>query len=279
MKLNKEKVNFIVDKLGNGWSAYDLSRQYEISISRVYQLKRKATISGVYPEIGKRVGRPRKPLREYEINSIKECFKEFKLSASLLRPIIKAKYGIDINHNRIHRILSESGFVKQMEKKIRKKPWVRYERDHSLTAVHMDWLEDKERGVWVCAVLDDASRRILAYGEFSNATAENTILLLRQALEYGKIREIITDQGPQFISDLLREFCEENQIKQIFGRINHPQTNGKIERWYGLYRQKRHLFDSLKEFVYWYNNVKPHLSLNFEELETPAQAFRRKFKT
>lgn len=279
MKLDKEKVKFIVNKLGNGLTAYDLSRLYKVSISRVYQIKRKATISGGYPEIGKDVGRPRKPIPDYEASSINECFKEFKLSASLLRPIIKSKYGIDINHNRIHRILTESGFVKQMEKKIRKKPWVRYERDHSLTAVHMDWLEDLERGVWVCAVLDDASRMILAYGEFENATAENTVLLLSKALEYGKIRELITDQGPQFTSDLLKEFCQSNNIHQIFGRINHPQTNGKIERWFGLYRQKRHMFDSLKEFVYWYNHIKPHLSLNFEELETPAQAFRRKFKT
>jgi putative transposase len=278
MKLNKEKVKFIVEKLGNGWTAYQLSQQFEVSIGRIYQIKRKALISGDVPEIGKNIGRPRKPLNEYESNSINQCFKEFKLSASLLRPIIKSKYGIDINHNRINRILKESGLAKQMEKKTRKKAWVRYERDHSLTAVHMDWLEDMERGVWVCAVLDDASRMILAYGEFENATAENTVLLLEKALDYGKIRELITDQGPQFTSDLLKEFCEANKIQQIFGRINHPQTNGKIERWYGLYRQKRHMFNSLKEFVYWYNHIKPHLSLNFEELETPALAFRRKFK-
>lgn len=278
MKLDKEKVKFIVDKLGKEWTAYQLSRQYGVSISRIYQLKRKATISGIFPEIGVNVGRPRKPLREHEMNSICECYKEFKLSASILRPIIKAKYGIDINHNRIHQILSESGFVKQMEKKIRKKPWVRYERDHSLTAVHMDWLEDRERGVWVCAVLDDASRMVLAHGEFDNATAENTVRLLKKALDYGQIKELITDQGTQFTSELLEQFCEANNIKQIFGRINHPQTNGKIERWFGLYRQKRHMFPSLKDFVYWYNHVKPHLSLNFEELETPVLAFRRKYK-
>jgi len=35
----------------------------------------------------------------------------------------------------------------------------------------------------------------------------------------------------------------------------------------------------LQEFVYWYNHVKPHLSLNLEELETPVKAFRRKFES
>ena len=34
-------------------------------------------------------------------------------------------------------------------------------------------------------------------------------------------------------------------------------------------------FDFIEEFVYWYNYVKPHMSLNFEELETPYQAFLR----
>ena len=74
------------------------------------------------------------------------------------------------------------------------------------------------------------------------------------------------------------EFCKQNKIKHILCRIKHPQSNGKIERWFGLYKQKGKFFLTLKEFVYWYNHVKPHLSLNFEELETPAQAFERKFK-
>lgn len=278
MKLNKKKVKFIVDKLGKGWTAYQLSKQYKISISRVYQIKRKAIISGVLPEIGNSIGRPRKPLREHEITSIIECYKEFKLSASILRPIIKSKYGIDINHNRINCILKDAGFVKPMDKKVRKKPWVRYEREHSLTAVHMDWLEDTERGKWICSVLDDASRMILSYGEFDHATGEASVLLLKKALEYGNIKEVITDQGSQFTSEEFVKICQENNIKQIFSRVKHPQTNGKIERWFGLYRQKRDLFPSLKEFVYWYNQIKPHLSLNFEELETPAQAFRRKYK-
>jgi hypothetical protein len=30
------------------------------------------------------------------------------------------------------------------------------------------------------------------------------------------------------------------------------------------------------EHVHWHNEVKPHLSLNIEALETPIQAFQRK---
>jgi transposase InsO family protein len=54
------------------------------------------------------------------------------------------------------------------------------------------------------------------------------------------------------------------------------ETNGKLERFYGVYEQKRHQFKSIDEYVQWYNEVKPHLSLNIEALETPIQAFHRK---
>ncbi len=57
---------------------------------------------------------------------------------------------------------------------------------------------------------------------------------------------------------------------------SNPQTNGKIERFLGLMKQKLHLFESLEEFVYYCNYVKPYMSLNFDELDTPYQAFLRK---
>jgi hypothetical protein len=33
---------------------------------------------------------------------------------------------------------------------------------------------------------------------------------------------------------------------------------------------------SIGEYVHWHNEVKPHMSLNFEALETPIHAFHRK---
>jgi len=32
----------------------------------------------------------------------------------------------------------------------------------------------------------------------------------------------------------------------------------------------------MDEFIDWYNNKRPHMSLNLDELETPYQAFLRK---
>jgi hypothetical protein len=57
----------------------------------------------------------------------------------------------------------EKGYAsKQENKQKRRKPWVRYEQEHSLSAVHMDWNVSRAvPGKQVCVVLDDASRKIL----------------------------------------------------------------------------------------------------------------------
>jgi len=57
-------------------------------------------------------------------------------------------------------------------KKIRRKPYIRYERNHSLSTVHLDWHTREINGKEVCVVLDDSSRFILAGGEFDAATAK-----------------------------------------------------------------------------------------------------------
>ena len=130
--------------------------------------------------------------------------------------------------------------------------------------------------------MDGTSRFITCYGVFDSATTENTIKIFRKGFaEYGILDEILTDHGTQFVAAKSREkakhrfkeFLIENGVRHILARVNHPQTNGKIERFFGLMEQKLHLFDSAEEFVYWY--VKPHMSLNFDELETPCQAFLR----
>jgi hypothetical protein len=62
------------------------------------------------------------------------------------------------------------------------KPWIRYERKHSLSMVHLDYTSNHDgKKVYVCVVLDDSLRRILAGGEFDSETTDNTLQHLREA--------------------------------------------------------------------------------------------------
>ena len=132
-------------------------------------------------------------------------------------------------------------------------------------------------------MLDDASRKLLDLIECKSPTSEASIEGLKQAMKHGRIMQCISDHGSQFISNIggdsmFKEFLNENGIHQILCRIKHTQSNGKVEKFFDLYQNKRNLFKTREEFIAWYNEVRPHSSLNFEVLETPQQAFIRKMK-
>ena len=56
-------------------------------------------------------------------------------------------------------------------------------------------------------------------------------------------------------------------------KVGRPQSNGKIERFYQTYEKQRWRFDGLNEFLEFYNEVRPHMSLDWDNLETPSDAF------
>ena len=73
-----------------------------------------------------------------------------------------------------------------------------------------------------------------------------------------------------------QQYLIDRKINHILGRVHHPQTNGKIERFYETFQSKIQHFKSMEEFVIWYNTKRPHMSLNWDQLETPVQAFYKK---
>ena len=88
-------------------------------------------------------------------------------------------------------------YSKEEKNKKNRKKWIRYERRHSMSLWHTDWLY--YNGKWIIAYLDDASRLIVGYGVFENAITENAIKVLKEAMDnYGKPESILTDRGTQF---------------------------------------------------------------------------------
>ena len=282
MKLNKSKLIETLKGLNNGKTTYQARKIADISVRRVYQIKQIYEETDEIPDIGKKAGHPVKMIEQWEIDIVKEAYGKYRVSADTLERVIDRDYKKHIGHNRIHKIMINLGLARAKEKKdIRKKKWIRYERKHSLTAVHIDWHYYK--GTWIFGVEDDASRKLLALLECKHETTDESIKGMMLALEHGKIKQCICDHGSQFISNLggdsrFAAFLEKNGIKQILCRIKHPQSNGKIEKWFGCYDRHREAFNSIEEFLHWYNDIKPHRSLKFDILETPSQAFIRKLR-
>ena len=267
-----------------------VAQHFGITSARVYQLRAYYRKYGEYPQLKKR-GRKSRVISEQLRQGIIGLKLDLNLGSYGMASYLRSIRGIKIGSTSVHRVLLEEGLTeKDPSKSVRRHPWVRYEREHSLSAVHMDWYLCSDSVTWVCAVLDDASCMILSGGEFSAATAENSINLLREAYEeyqhIAPIREVITDHGSQFYAnkrDLqgnaehsFELFCKEMGIQHILARIKHPQTNGKMERWFQTYAKNRQRFEDFEEFVWWYNCRRPHQSLKWEIMETPYNAFYRK---
>jgi putative transposase len=284
MKLTRGKLLETIRRKNQGWTTYQTRKIAGISIRRVNQVYTQYLLTGQIPEIGKTNGRPPRPIEEWEVETVKEAFCKYSVSASMLMKLIERDYGKHINHNRIHRILLSLGMAKKKDKKdVRKKDWIRYERRHSLTAVHIDWYYFAPWELWVFAVIDDASRKLLALVECKNPTTDASIEGMGHAMKHGTILQCISDHGSQFTSNIggdsqFKEFLDNNGIQQILCRIKHPQSNGKVEKFFDLYKNKRSLFNLKEEFIEWYNEIRPHSSLNFQILETPQQAFIRKLR-
>ncbi len=96
---------------------------------------------------------------------IKRAKEKYKLGARRLEKVIELDCGIHIPHNRIHQHLLKEGLAKEESKKQkRRKSYIRYEREHTMSAGHSDWYDSGFNNTKFCTILDDALRKILVAG-------------------------------------------------------------------------------------------------------------------
>jgi putative transposase len=290
-KLTDRKIRWIIREKTKGiLSTNDIALLQNVNRSRISQIWRHYKNANTVPILGK-PGRPSRIITNEEISAVIGAYKEYPCSAVILETILDNRHGIKIPHNRIHKILKDHKLASNDTNKQRRRKWVKYERKHSMSLWHTDWYlieeDDRWNGKWLIAYLDDASRFIAGYDVFDEATTENAISVLERSInKYGKPLELLTDHGSQFYANFgqiksvgiskFQQYLVDRKINHILGRVQHPQTNGKIERFYETFQSKVDHFSSIEEFVTWYNTKRPHMSLNWNELETPIQAFYRK---
>ena len=146
-------------------------------------------------------------------------------------------------------------------------------------------LKRQNRRLHLVGFMDDHSRFIVGFGLHATASTALVLEVLRGAIaSYGPPEEILTDNGPQYVtwrgkSQFSRELTQQG-IRQVIARPKHPQTLGKIERFWGtMWREclERSVFMDLEEarqrighFIDHYNFQRPHQGL---EGLAPADRF------
>ncbi len=283
-KLNKRKIRWIVresERREQGF--YSIAKQQKITARHARRIAKKYK-NDKDPKL-KKCGRKPRLITKEERELVVKTYKEYFASATMIEQILDEK-GVHINHNRIHKILLEAGLAKPNIKKQKKRKYKCYERKHSLSLVHTDWAEFRKRKFILFE--DDASRFILAYGEFSSANKENSIKVFKQSLKYGIYKMLHSDNGAVFRAvkaegkkqgeaDFEKE-VKSCGIKQIFTRVRYPQGNGKLERLNGTIKRLWKQLGSLDKAVKHYNHKRPHSGLTNGKLRTPHQAFLEKMR-
>ena len=152
-----------------------------------------------------------------------------------------------------------------------------YEWPNTHDMWHTDWSICPFTGKKIIAFIDDYSRYVIPAEIFDRQTTENTLIAFTKAINKSTTPlQILTDNGVQFTparseSGSFTKWCEERGIKHILGRVHHPQTNGKIERWFGTYKTEYdERFETLEAFLTFYNDVRIHQSLKYK---TPKSRF------
>ena len=192
--------------------------------------------------------------------------------------------------NTVARVLRDAGYATVEEATKPHKPKVtRFERQ----VVNELWQTDlftfilkrQNRRVYLVVFMDDRSRYIVSYGLHASAGGALVIEVLKSAVaSYQAPQEVLTDNGPQYITwrgkGEFAKTCEKLGIKQIVATPKHPETLGKVERFWGtLWREciERAIFIDLGDarkriglFIDHYNFQRPHQGL---EGAVPADIF------
>lgn len=187
-----------------------------------------------------------------------------------------------ISESSVYRVLKKHDLVKKHDS-------VRFpagkEFKVKTTGINQLWQTDatyffvKDWGwYYLISVLDDFSRKILAWELCESMTAEDFSRVIENACEAAKLTKapevkmpkLLSDRGPALISRMLGQYLEQKGIGHILASPYHPQTNGKIERYHRSTKQKinlvmwenpKDLSEALGKFIEYYNTERVHEAL------------------
>ena len=212
---------------------------------------------------------------ELDINPVFEqividFWKEHKYGSEKTRLLLNEQ-GYGVSQRQIQKIFNKHGFRMNRRKRPNQIKYRSYERSTPNELWHTDWSVCPFTKQNIIAFIDDHSRYVVYAEIFDRQTTENTLLAFEKAIKKSTTPlQILTDNGVQFTpakaeKGPFTQWCEERGIQHILGRVHHPQTNGKIERWFGTYKTEfDERFETLDAFLSFYNEIRIHQSLGYK---------------
>lgn len=186
--------------------------------------------------------------------------------------------GFPWNHKRVYRIYRELELnlrIKPRRRLVREKPEALAVPDTPNAMWSMDFMADQLSGgryFRTFNVLDDFNREGLGIEVDVSLPAERVVRALEQIIEWrGKPHSLRCDNGPEYISERLKQWAKDKQITLSYTQPGNPQQNAYVERYN---RTVRHEWLEMNEFttieqaqeeatrwLWTYNNERPNMGI------------------
>jgi len=248
----------------------EISRNRKVPRRTIYRWIKAYEQGGLYALKNKPIGTHELKINPEFEELVINFWKKNKYGSGKTWHLLK-KQGYQVSQRQIQKNFNKNGFKTNRRKRPKQIKYLRYERSKPNELWHTDWSYCPFTNKNIIAFIDDHSRYLIHAQIFEHATTENTLIAFEKAINKTTIpAQILTDNGTQFTparteKGPFTKWCEERGIKHILGRVHHPQTNGKIERWFGTYKTEfDERFETLEAFLKFYNEIRIHQGINYK---------------
>jgi transposase InsO family protein len=193
-----------------------------------------------------------------------------------------------LSHQTIHRLISRAATRPPVREK--RKPR-RYRRKSPDSLWHIDikgpfWIKGVGK-TYIIGLVDDASSYIISAKIYPSRKMEHAIGLLNSNITlWAKPLDLMSDNDTAFchwahgVINQFQKLLRDNGINHLRTRVNSPETNGKIERFWRTLEEEllsQEIFTSIREaqarlnaYVSNYNDHRLHKGIGYQ---TPASIY------
>jgi len=191
--------------------------------------------------------------------------------------ILKRFFLVKTSPTTVHKTLADKDLVEKRRVKPKRNPskprFFERSKPNQLWQSDICTIRLAGKNAYLIGFIDDYSRYIIGLGLFRSQTAAHVLEVYRRAIsEYGVPKEILTDNGRQYLNwrgtTTFQKELAKDRVKHIRSGPHHPMTLGKIERFWKTILQEFLLhaqFDSFDDaqtritiWVNYYNHRRPH---------------------
>lgn len=292
MDVDEQRMQFVIRAVSGQENLAALCREFGVSRPTGYLWRRRYEQTRSLSGLAERSRRPqRSPMRtpEWKQERVVALRQQTGWGAKKLRVLLRDEEGVALPVRTIHRILERRELIAE---DVHGPAPTRFERSAPNELWQMDSKGKyplREGECHPLSILDDHSRFAVGLYALSALTTEQAYPCLVETFQrYGIPEAMLMDRGSLWWSTSnewgltwLSVRLIEQGIRLLYGRVCHPQTQGKVERFHrtlggalrhrGVPERIEEWKPALDEFRQSYNERRPHEALG---MQRPAERYR-----